>query len=371
MKHIELIELLYKHRHLIDEAFRGENVRDLPRELVEEAAIFQRVAKQYELSDSYVQFANAMLKRVNANYTFGDYNEEIKLLMRQKNDYLETKDKHLLIRMKELVRTLYKKIEQRDILINARINDIVNDNDLSIDLIIKDAKEVDERIAELINAHSDNLKILGKELRSLDEELDNMLIDIGIDLLPLTENIHTYNKRLSDFILRTEKRKEQNRKLLSLSNKIIKETDHELKSLLLSNSQIYHHTLKERENGSVKYLPTSFDLKTPSFITSLAKLLKIEKTARLAVVEKPYKVSQSIEIKAVRLEIIQRDISMNKPEDLYEYIQHHDEIKKFNEENLCKSHAFKTYLTIVQNNRENIILETHYNSNNIRIARWI
>lgn len=371
MKHIELIEILYKHRYLIDEAFRGESIRDLPSELVEEAAIFQKVAKQYELSDSYVQFANAMLKRVSANYTFGDYDEEIKLLIRQKGDYLETRDKNLLIRIKALVRTLYKKIEQRDILINARINDIVNDNDLSIELIIKDAKEVDDRIAELINAHSEILKIFGKELRDLDEELDNMLIDIGMDLLPLTENIHAYNKRLSDFILRTEKRKEQNKKLLSLSNRIIKEADYELKSLLLSNSQIYHHTLKERESGSIKFLPSLFDLKTPSFLTSLSKLLKIEKTHRLAHVEKPYKISQPIEIKAVRLEIIQRDISINKPEDIYEYIQHHDEIKKFNEKDLCKSHAFKTYLTIVQNNRAHITLKTHYNSSNIRIAKWI
>ena len=144
MKHIELIELLYKHRHLIDDAFKGENVSDLPSELVDDAAVFQKVAKRFELSDSYVQFANAMLKRVDANYTFGDYNEEIKLLIQQKGDYLDTGDKNILSRMKELVRTLYKKIEQRDILINARINDIVNDNDLSIDLIIKDAIKVDD-----------------------------------------------------------------------------------------------------------------------------------------------------------------------------------------------------------------------------------
>ena len=269
MRHIELIELIYKHRHLIDEAYKGEQVESLPSELIDDASIFQKVAKQYELSDSYVQFANAMLKRVDANYTFGDYNEEIKLLMKQKSDYLESKEKAILIRIKELVRTLYKKIEHRDILINARINDIVNDNELSIELIIKDAKDVDERITELIQAHIENLKILGKELRGLDVELDDMLIDIGLDMLPFTDNIHAYNKRLSDFILRTEKRKQQNINLSSLCNKILKEQDNELKSLLLSNYQLYHHTLKERKTGNVKSLPNSIELKKSSFMDML------------------------------------------------------------------------------------------------------
>lgn len=371
MRHIELIELIYKNRHLIDDAYRGEQVESLPSELIDDASIFQKVAKQYELSDSYVQFANAMLKRVDANYTFGDYNEEIKLLMKQKSDYLDSKEKTILIRIKELVRTLYKKIEQRDVLINARINDIVNDNELSIEIIIKDARDVDERIAELIQAHIENLKILGKELRGLDEELDDMLIDIGLDMLPFTDNIHTYNKRLSDFILRTEKRKQQNKKLSSLSNKIFKEQDYELKSLLVSNHQLYHHTLRERKTGNIKSLPSPTELKKSSFIDLLSKNLQIEKTRRKAIITKPYVASETIELKAVRIELIQEDISREKPQDVYSYILRHPELHKFKEDDLDRSFAFKTYLTIVQNNRASILFETNFNDNNVRIAKWI
>ena len=371
MKHLELIELIYKHRELIDRAFRGESTQSLPSELIDDAAIFQKVAKQYELSDTYVQFANAILKRVDANYTFGDYNEEIKLLMKQKSDYAETNDKNILFRIKDLVRTLYKKIEQRDILINARINDIVNDNDLSIELIIKDAIDVDNRVTELIEAHSQNLKILGKELRGIDEELDEILVDIGLDMLPLSDNIHVYNKRLSDFILRTEKRKEQNKKLSSLSNKIIKEQDHELRSLLLSNTQVYNHTLKERKTANVKHLPSPTELTKSSFIEALSNVLKINKVQRKTNAAKPYAPSQNVELKAMRLEIVQRDILKDKPEDIYKYILQHQEIEKFKEDNLDKTYAFKTYLTIVQNNRENIILEKDFNNSNIRIAKWI
>ncbi len=371
MKHIELIELLYKNRELIDGAFRGDKIESLPNELIDDAAIFQKVAKQYELSDTYVQFANAILKRIDANYTFGDYNEEIKLLVRHKSDYLETNDKELLQRIKGLVSTLYKKIEQRDVLINARINDIVNDNDLSIELIIKDAIDVDNRVSELIDAHSENLKILSKELRGLDGELDDMLVDIGIDMLPFTENIHTYNKRLSDFILRTEKRKVQNKKLSSLSNKIIKEQDETLKSLLLSHSQVYHHTLKDRKSANVKHLPSPIELHKSSFIDALSKVLLIKKVQRKTHTTKPYETSKSVELKSIKLEKIQKDIFKDKPKDIYSYILEHQEIKKFAEDNLSDTYAFKTYLSIVQNNRENIVLDKKFNNSNIKVAKWI
>jgi len=372
VRHLELIELINKHKVLIDSAFNGDSVQDIPSELVNDIGIFQKVAKKYELSDSYIQFANTMLKRVDANYTFGDYNEEIKLLMKQKSDYLDSQDKAILVRIKELVKTLYKKIEQRDILINARINDIVNDNELSIELIIKDAQDVDERIAELIDAHAENLKVLGSELRGLEDDLDEILVNIGLDILPLTENIHMYNKRLSDFILRTEKRKLQNNKLASLSNKILKEADYQFRALLLSNHQLYNHTLKERKTGNVKHVPNSIELKKSSFIDALKKVLKIKKTQRKAKVDKPYESSEKIALKAIRLELIQEDIIKDKPQDIYKYILQHSEIEKFKDEQLDKSYAFKAYLTVVQNYRENILLDTNeFNSNKIKVAKWI
>lgn len=369
MRHIELIETLYKNRELIDRAFNGEIVEEIPSELVGDIAIFQKVAKEYELSDSYIQFANTILKRVDANYTFGDYNEEIKMLMKQKSDYLEFEDKTTLVRIKKLTGTLYKKIEQRDRLINARINDIVNDNELSIERIIKDAKDVDDRISELIEGHSENLKILGQELRGLDENLDDILVDIGLDILPLTKNIHIYNKRLSDFILRSEKRKEQNKKLAAISNKIIKESDEHLKALLLSKHSIYHHTLKEKKSSLVKILPNAQELKRTTFQDSLKRALSIEKTHRKATNKEPYQSSESVELKSIGLELIMQDIIQDKPQNIYDYILKHSEIQKFKEEGLERSFAFKTYLTIVQENRQNITLTNDYN-NNIKVAQW-
>ena len=55
MKHSDLITLIYKHRDLIDRAFNGELIEDVPKELIKEIPIFQEVAKKYELNDSYTK----------------------------------------------------------------------------------------------------------------------------------------------------------------------------------------------------------------------------------------------------------------------------------------------------------------------------
>ena len=67
---------------------------------------------------------------------------------------------------------------------------------------------------------------------------------------------------------------------------------------------------------------------------------------------------------------IENDILKDKPQNIYEYILSHDEIQKFKAENQEKIFAFKTYLTIIQNYRENIIIESSY-ENNIKVAKWI
>ncbi|KIM06656.1 MAG: hypothetical protein KU38_12495 [Sulfurovum sp. FS08-3] len=370
MKHIELIQLLYQHRDIIDKAFMGESFDDLPKELVKDVPIFQKVAKKYELSEAYFEFANTMLKRVDANYRFGDYNEEIKLLIELKEIYQETTDKTILARMKSAVKTLYKKIEQRDTLINSRINDIVNDNELSIELIIKEAQDIDDRIGELIIAHSENLKILGTELRGLENSFDEILVDIRLDLIPLTQNIHTYNEKLSDFILRTQKRKRENKQLMAIANKIIKEQDHELKAMLLSNHQLYLHTFKENKRGLVKSFPEPYELKRESFLELLVKSLEIKRVEKKAIVSKPYEKSQDVIFKSINIKRIEKDICNSKPQNIFEYILSHDEIQKFKPENQEKIYAFKTYLTIVQNYRDNVVLESNY-LNNVKVAKWI
>ena len=80
--------------------------------------------------------------------------------------------------------------------------------------------------------------------------------------------------------------------------------------------------------------------------------------------------AQEILFKVVNIKNIENDILKDKPNNIYEYILSHNEIQKFKSENQEKIFAFKTYLTIIQNYRENITLESFY-ENNIKVAKWI
>jgi chemotaxis regulatin CheY-phosphate phosphatase CheZ len=372
MRHIDLIEIIYKNREIIDQAFRGDTIDNPPKELTEEVTIFQKVAKKYELNTSYIDFANTMLKRISANYTFGDYNEEIKLLVRLKEDYLQNQKKDILNRMKDLVKTLYKKVEIRDIAINAKVNDIILDAASDLEIILKEAEDVAKRIDELMIANSTNQKVLGVELREIDDEFNQLLTDISIDLYILSENIYGYHQRLSEFILQTEKTKRQNKKIASLGNKILKEDDRELEMLLISRPERYYHTIEDSRKGFIKHILAKEETSKKEFINNLSSQIDVVPPKRKAPTSyKPYSQEEAGDLKGINIKKIQNDIIQSKPNDMFLFILAHNEIEKFKIDNLDLTMAFKTFMTIVQEGRENIILSENYNTYRIKEIKWI
>jgi|GEM_PF-1957290 len=372
MRHIQLIEMIYKNKEIIDRAFRGDSIKNPPKELIEDVAIFQKVAKEYELNDSYIEFANIMLKRISANYTFGDYDEEIKLLVRLKEDYLQGKSEKILNRMTELVKTLYKKVEIRDIAINAKVNDIVLDTESVLEIVLKEAEDVAKRIDELMVANGSNQKVLELELRGLDENFDELLTNISIDLYILSENIYGYHQRLSEFILQTEKTKRQNKKIASLSNKILKEDDRELEMLLISRPERYYHTIEYSKKGFIKHILAKEETNKKEFINNLSSQIKITPPKRKAPKDdKPYLQEEAGELKGIDIKKIKKNIIDEKPEDIFLFILKHKEIEKFKEDNLDSIMAFKTFMTIAQEGRENIIMSERYNNHKIKEIKWI
>lgn len=368
MTHIKLLGVICKHRSVIDDAYNNSVVNDIPVELIE-SGIFRKIGKRYELSDSYTQFANTMLKRIDANYIFGDYAEEQKLLSECKKDYLEKGDKEYLRRIIPLIKKLYMRLSDRDSAINIKVTNIISDNDLSIDVVIKDAEDIDSRIEELVKANVKIHKLLSSELRGLSDEIDELLTEIGIDMYFYAENIHSYTKRLNDFILRTRKRKEQNNKLKSLLNKIFNEKDEELKAILISNSQNYHHTIKNGKKNTA-YLPRNTYFRKENFINALRNSLEIKAIENNTAKNIVYKKSEPVIVISVNYERLFKDMKKNAPEDIFSFVSKHEEILKYEEKEQILSQAFKAYITIVLENRDNIILSKNYN-NNVRIAKWI
>jgi len=372
MRHIELIETLYKHREIIDKAFRGDDISALPKELTDDVAIFQKVAKNYELNDSYIEFANTMLKRISANYTFGDYNEEIKLLIRLKEDYLQNSNKDMIHRMKDLVKTLYKKVEIRDIAINAKVNEIILDAASDLEVVLKEAEDVAKRIDELMTANGANQKVLCVELRELDDEFDELLTNISIDLYILSENIYGYHQRLSEFILQTEKTKRQNKKIASLGNKILRENDRELEMLLISKPERYYHTIENSKKSFIKHILSKEETDKKEFISNLSSQINIVPIKRKAPEnDKPYSQNEAGELRGINIKKIKNDIVRLKPDDLFLFILKHKEIEKFKIAELDSIMAFKTFMTIAQESRDNIVVSDNYNTHNIKEIKWI
>lgn len=370
MTHINLLEAICKYKDTIDKAYIEGEVFDIPAELIQ-CGIFRKIGKEYKLADSYIQFANTMLKRADIDITFGNYIEEQKKLKELKDKYQESKNPEYLERIKRLSGKLYERLSDRDIGINARVNDIISDSKLDIETIIKDAEDIDNRIAELIEENVNIRVLFSEHLMSIDDgELKNLLVDIGLDTEGLNKNIHAYIQRLDDFILRTKKRKEQNDKLASIANKIMNEKDEDLVSILLSSASTLHHTIRDGKK-SIKFIPKEFHINNGNFIDTLNDLLTIEKVSKKAPKENCYKKEKPIKQKSINIEKLLEDICISKPADIYLYISKHKEIAQFDTSEDIEMFSFQVYLTIVLENGKNIKLSNKFNKKNIRIARWM
>lgn len=370
MTHIELLEIICKHKNTIDRAYIENEIFDIPIDLIH-CGIFRKVGKEYKLADAYIQFANIMLRRADIDVTFGNYIEEQKKLMELKIEYLKSNEPQYINRIKVLVGKLYERLSDRDIGISAKVNDIISDNKLSIEVIIKEAEDVDKRIAELISENINIRILLNEELMSIEnKELKELLVDIGIEMEILNNNIHAYIQRLSNFILRTKKRKEQNNKLVSIANKIMIQKDEDLTSLLISNAYYCHHTIREGKKN-IKFLPKEAHINKDNFVEALNGVLFIEKTSRKAPKENNYRIDEPIKQKAINIEKLLEDIINAKPNDIYKFISSHNELTQFNTDEDIKMFSFQAYLTIILENYNNVDLTELFNENNIRIAKWI
>lgn len=368
MTHIELLEIICKYKDKIDKAYIEGEIFDIPADLIH-CGIFKKVGKEYKLADIYIQFANIMLKKADIDIIFGDYTQEQKKLIRLKEDYLKSGDFGYLDRIKTLVGKLYERLHSRDIMINAKVNDIIFDNEQSIENIIKEAEDVDKRIAELIDENA-NIRNLFDDIMSInDQNLKELLVDIGVEVEILNNNIHMNFQRLNEFILRSTKQKIQNDKLALIANKIMNQKDEDLASLLFSNAQYFHHTIQN--DKKIKFLPNERHIENDNFIDFLNGNFNIEKINKNAPKENNYKIDEPIKQKAINIEKLLKDIIKAKPDDIYKFISKHSELTQFNIDNENQMFSFQVYLTIVLENYDNINITEFFNENNIRIAKWI
>ncbi|HIP14704.1 MAG TPA: hypothetical protein EYG74_04375 [Sulfurimonas autotrophica] len=370
MTHIELIKLINRHKSVLDLAYRGEIHGEVDAELFE-AELFTKIGDRIVLSEAYIQFVDTMLKRVEYGIIFGKYAEELQQLVSYKKRFLDTNDRTYLERIRKGIEDVYLKFKKRDSDISVLISKIVNENSLSLEVILDDAENILLQMQELSDASTQTYDILSKEIVDLGKEIDNLIIDVKIDIQRYSDNLHKYIHRLNEFILRTKQRKEQNNKIAALAQKVMADNAFELEALLRSDHERLHHTFGNTKSYRIKTVPSCRDMEQERFAFIVRQMFTIQPHKVVVAPQVIYK-QQEVENKAVlNYQKLLDDIQLDKPKDLFKFILNHAEIEKFDSKKVKHSEAFKAFLMTVSEHREQTKIEDGFGTHHIRRVEWI
>ena len=90
MTHLELVQLLYKHKDTINEAYINKSVDLVCEELVD-STLFLKVASSYRLNSNYTTFVNSILDRVDYGMVFESTKMNLQTLCDIKTDLSKLK----------------------------------------------------------------------------------------------------------------------------------------------------------------------------------------------------------------------------------------------------------------------------------------
>ena len=370
MTHIELIEFLYKHRHKLDDIYKDRAVAIDER--LEDSKLITRIGEKIELSESYRNFVDVTLNRIDYATTFHTYNSELKELVKYKNRYLEEKKEHYLEEILSLLKTIFLKLDKRDQEIRTLLVKIENETSLDLDLLIEKAMDILEKIEEVNRANNEVRELFYSDFYLLHSDTKRFIEGISTAMLVFVENISIALDRLKQFIARTRKLRLQNRQLHQLATEILEEKDQKLEEVLSLNSKERYLTIYRSQKNSIKSFPDGSE--SSRIIRKLRKELSM-----VQVKKEPSNFTLSTQkeekLNLVNIKTIEDELKVKGCEDIFEFIYQHQELGRFMQENnqniSLKEESFKIYLQFIIPFNQHIQLTKNYNSHKIRIAKWI
>jgi len=370
MTHIELIEFIYTHRHTLDDIYKHK--KDTVNEELENSRLVTKVGDEIELSQSYRDFVNSTLNRIEYAVIFNTYHAELKELLLQKSRYLEENKEHYLLEILSLLKAIFLKLHKRNQEIRTLLIKIENETSLDLDLLIEKSLNILEKIKEINQANRDVQEVFQKEIYDLHPKTKAFIDDTSFAMLAFIEDISTNLENLEYFIARTKKLRRQNRKLHQLSTEILREKDQELEELLTLNPKENYLTLFRSQKNSIKSFPDSSE--SARVIRKLRQHLsevKVEKEPKV------FNISPQKEEKLnlVNIKALEEELKKEGSEDIFKFIYEHKELQRFIDESEAKrslkEESFKVYLQFIIPTNPKIKLHTNYNDHEIRIAQWI
>ncbi len=364
MKHIELLKLVHENAELIDRAYRQEFIQNVEPELVD-STLFVKINERYKLNKNYLNFVDSVLQRVDYSIIFGDYEREYKELVKNKKRYQESANEFYKSAIISLIENLYFKFYNRDREIQILLLRLENDTSLDIDILIQSAGDILEKVDELITANEKIGAFFREGLRGLNDSIDELLQSISVDILKYIQNIDMYIKQINLFIVQTKKRRFVNKQILKLSNMIIDEDASALEEhLRLHQKRLYHTINKSQKNRIVTFATDADIAKLSRELKSMFADIDVSKPKK----ESSIKPQAKEKLEIIDIELILKDLQMQKSDDIFVFIKSHSELEIYKERELIHE-AFKVYLQIITD--EKVLFESGFNEYGIKVAKWL
>jgi len=363
LKHLELVNLVNDNKDLIDRAYREGRVQNVD-EVLADSTLFVKISGSYKLNKNYLNFVDSVLQRVDYSIIFGDYEKEYKELVKNKNRFLENANEHYKKQILDLIENLFFKFFNRDREIQVLLLRVEHDTSLDIDILIQNANDILEKIDELIEANTKIGQLFRVDLKELDDEIDTLLSSISVDILRYIQNIDTYIKQISQFLIQTKNRRLQNKKLTKLANLILEEKTLELDEYLSVHKKHLFHTIVKNQKNKIVTYPSDRDIyKINKAVKVVLDGFEVKKKLKTSLMKPQQK--QKLDI--INIDNILKDLSDAKCEDIFVFIHEHKELSMYEDYKL-KEEAFKLFLQITTHER--LHFKDEFNEFGIKVAKW-
>jgi hypothetical protein len=357
MTHLELIELLYKHKIDINEAYLNKSSNLANDELLKTTLLI-KVADEYQLNKNYISFVNSVLDRVDYGMVFDDYKAQHSKLIRYKNRFIHDKKSFYKESILKLVDEIYLRFFYRDNHIKLLLKKLEHDVSLDIDIIIDEANVILNDISELIEANHKIYQTFS-ELKQIDKDIKERLLKLDSSFYSFSTNIEHYINQLKKFVIQTKEKRRQNRLFMKVADDILKEDDSYLLEYLRTNQKSLFYAIEYTQRKKVKTLPSFYDEK---FLKKSLKTLELIKSKKILANEK-LNIPKVQKLQMIDIENIIKKLKNNKPKDLYSFLLTLDEFRG------DKNEVFKIYLHLLS--YSNIVYKENFNQHGIKVVSWV
>jgi hypothetical protein len=347
MKHIELLNLLCRHKKLIDQAYKEKKLLSVPFEL-EEIGLFNKIGGYYYLNEVYFNFIDTLLARADFSYVAEDFEKEIKKLLDIKNEYKITKSNYLRELIFKFLNKIYQGMKNRDKRLLGLIEKLENDEISELDFLIKEAKHILSSVEEIMLKNEKIMEVFEGFLEY--GEFRNYIKDILLDVIHLNQNIDNYLKRLREFISQTEKKRRFNQKLFKVAHLILNE-DGIIENFLTTKRFVFKQ--------KIEFVPDSAYVDYEKAKKIIGKFTKPKKIKKSHVKRDLQEVINLIDLKGL-IDFIKGS------DDIFKSIIKY--IGKIDKELLNES--VRVFVYILNQYDKQLNYTKKYNEYNIRVVKW-